>query len=150
MNILTMVLDIDGLTFDIEAGLAASSPWKVTNLKTDEKSVFEAEAAFFKVPCGEYRYSCAVFGVKRQVRLVAAGTRPFKLYLDGKELIDCRGDFYIPAFHRSGGYTKAVELSNYRSDIEVVFPDGDEGEFFMSFGSLYACGEWIDTVERLL
>ena len=150
LNMLTVVLDVDGLSFDIEAGLAASSPWNVTDLKTGKKNVFEADASFFKVPCGEYRYSCGVFGVKKQVRLLAAGTRPFKLFLDGKEVIDCRGDYYVPAFHRCGNYVKAVQLENYRSNIEVIFPDGDEGEFFMAFGSLYACGEWVNTAEKII
>ncbi len=150
LNALTVTLSIGGLSFDIETGLVGTSPWIVTDRKSGKQCIFEATEAFFTVPDGEYTYSCGVYGVKKQARLIAAGTRPFKLFLDGKEIIDCRADYYVPAFHRCGNYVKAVELQNYRSNIEVVFRDGKAGEFFMAFGTLYACGEWVTTVEKVI
>lgn len=150
LNILSMVLEELGISFEFKAGIPISAPWNVTNLATGEKSIFEATDVFFTVPKGAYSYRSGVYVVKKQARLLASGTRPFKLLLNGEEIINCKGNYYIPAFHRSGNCTKVVNLVNGRNEIEVQFEESNDGEFFMSFGSLYSCGEWINTVERAL
>ena len=67
-------------------------------------------------------------------------------YLNGKEVLKCDGDNYVPAFHR-GKYNTRVVMDAADNMIELVVEDGDEGEVFVSFGLHYGCGRYISAME---
>ncbi len=148
LNLLSLLLNVGGLEYEFRAGLPLSKPWTVENIQTGSTVIFEESAPFFTVPEGEYRYRTTVYTVKKQVRAVACGTRPFKLFINGEQVLESEGRYYIPAFHRSWNHTVTVALNNGGNTVEVVFSDGKAGEFFMAFGSLYGCGEWVSAIER--
>ena len=60
-----------------------------------------------------------------------------------------KAEFYVPTFHRDNSWTTANLLKNM-NEIEVYFPQYDEGEFFFGVGTTFGCSTWIDTLERML
>ena len=148
-NCLVLRFDINGVSFTLEAGLPTSFPWEVTD-SSGNKSVFEACSEYFTVPKGAYTYRTKIKATaKKTARIACSGTRPFTCYVNGKAVYTGDASIYVAAFHRDG--TNAViSLENGENEIMIEFPDYDEGEFFFGFGTTFACGVWIDTIERYL
>ena len=149
-NILTMRFCINGVTFVQEAGLPVSTPWMVTAADVREY-VYEATSIYFPVPSGEYRYKTRVNSpIQKNVRMACNGTRPFIVKLNGETVYEGDGSFYVPAFHRGDTWTNVVLNTGASNEIEVVFPEYKEGEFFFGFGTTFGCATWLDTIERTL
>lgn len=147
-NIINLEFVINGVELSLEASLPMSYPWLVTNLETGETSVEETSGQFFEVPEGAYSYKTTVrSAVKRQVRISAGGTRPFKVKVNGKAVFFSDGDFYAPSFHRDDVWT-TIDLNQGNNEVEVIFEKSRAGEFFFGFATLYGCATWINTIER--
>lgn len=86
---------------------------------------------------------------KKQVRISAGGMRTFRLLLNGDKIFCGDGSAYVPAFHRDNSWTYA-ELESGENIIEIFFEDGRVGEFFLGFGTINGCGEWLNHIERYL
>lgn len=152
-NILSLRFEVDGVGFSLNAGLPISLPWRVINDKTGEESVFEAESIFFKVPAGAYRYKTKVqANADMLVRICSQGTRTYTLLVNGEEIRSGkRTNIYCPAFH--GGFSRNPEVQLHQKkidEIEIIFPDEDEGEAFFGFSTVYGCAMWINTIGRML
>ena len=149
-NILTLRFNINGVPFILETGMPVACPWAVTNVKTEEYTIFEATSAYFTVPKGEFRYKTKMKATaKKDIRISCGGTRPFILYVNGEPVYEGKAEFYVPTFHRDNSWTYASLLKNM-NEIEVYFPEYDEGEFFFGVGTTFGCSTWIDTLERML
>ena len=147
LNLLTISVQINGLSYEVDAGLPVSNPWLVEDLNTGEKQIFEAESSYFTVPKGGYKYTAKFISqADRRIKLPLGGTRPFTVYLNGEKVFENDTSYYIPAMHR-GGRTE-VDVKRGENIIDVIFDDGATGEFFLAFGTKEGCGEWIDSMER--
>ena len=150
LNLLTVSLSVNGMTFDVQAGLPISCPWTVEDLKTGTTAVFEAPSIYFDIPAGSYRYKATFKSPSdKEVRICAGGRRAFTLYLNGKEVCKRTGKYYVPAFHRDPDWFK-TSVQTDKNTVEVVFENGDEGEFFFGFATTFGCATWIDTMEWYL
>ena len=150
LNLLTMNFTLNGMTFTVEASLPLSNPWAVTNLDTGENSIVEARDIYFNVPDGKYSYKTLIKATAdKQVRISAGGTRAFDLYVNGKKVYSGDASFYIPTFHRDDSWCLA-DLVTGENEIEVIFTDSKEGEFFFGFGTIYGCALWINSLERYI
>ena len=148
-------MEVDGITVHANIGFPISLPWRVINEKTGEESVFEAPSLAFKVPAGAYRYKTRVQGTAdKLVRICSVGTRSYTLYVNGEEIRSGkRGEMlYRPAFHNVLIAKKPqVQLhQHYVDEIEIVFPDEEEGEFFFGFSTVYGCANMENNIGRLL
>ncbi|MBQ7793077.1 MAG: ADP-ribosylglycohydrolase family protein [Clostridia bacterium] len=150
LNLLTMNFTLNGMKFTVEASLPLSNPWRVTDLKTGNTDTVETRDIYFNVPEGAYSYKTLIKATAdKQVRISAGGTRAFDLYVNGNKLYSGDASFYIPTFHRDDSWVLA-DLVTGENEIEVVFPDGGEGEFFFGFGTIYGCALWINSLERYI
>lgn len=148
LNLLTMKFELNGLCFDVEAGLPVSMPWEVENLKTGTVTRFEAETLYFTVPEGACQYRTKLkVPVGKQVRISAGGTRAFRLLLNGEEVSSGDGSFYVPTLHRDDSWVYAT-LKSDENEAEVAFEEGKEGEFYLGFGTTAGCAVWLDNIER--
>ena len=153
-NQLSMVIEANGLSFDVEAGLPVAFPWLFENLETGEKYVYEATNIFFPIPAGRHKITAKVFcpSDKEMQLHTAARGRDFKVYLNGEQIYDNieapRGRWYNPTMHRSGAYRTSIKGG--LNVFEIEFRDGDESEFFMGYATLYGCGIWLDDMERII
>lgn len=149
-NILTLRFIVNGVPLLLETALPVSCPWAVEEVKTGKKSVFEATSTYFNVPKGEFRYKTKMKATaKKDIRISCGGTRPFVLYVNGEAVYEGKSEFYVPTFHRDNSWTTASLLKNM-NEIEVYFPEYEEGEFFFGVGTTFGCSTWIDTLERML
>lgn len=154
-NTMSMRFDVDGVMLTVNAGIPITLPWRVINEKTGEESVFEAPSIEFNVPAGAYRYKTKVQGTAdKLIRICSVGTRSYTLYVNGEEIRSGKRSemLYRPAFHNIQISRKPqVQLHQHSVDeIEVVFPDEDEGLFFMGFATVYGCANWENNVGRFI
>lgn len=150
LNVLKISIEINGIPFDLSAGIPISNPWYVESLETGEKSVFEAESLYFKVPKGKYKYTAKFNSPSDKViRICSTGTSDFKLFLNGDEVVDKKDKFYVPGFHR-GRYFFKVNVKSYENIVDVYFDNDEETEFFFGMSTDFGCAMILDTMERYL
>ena len=146
-NPMLINLEICGMRFSVEAGLPISREWKIKNEKTGEISFFENTSSFFTVPQGSYSYAIKLNATANKLsRVSCGGTRPFILKINGETVYEGDGTFYVPTFHRDNTW-KEVKLHSFMNDIEIIFPEYNEGEFFLGFSTTFGCSEWLDAME---
>ena len=146
-NPLIINLELFGMRFSVEAGLPTSREWKIRNEKTGEITYFENTSAFFNVPKGSYSYFIKLNATANKFsRVSCGGTRPFILKINGEVVYEGDGKFYVPTFHRDNTW-KEVSLHKCLNDVEIYFPEHDEGEFFIGFATTFGCSEWLDYME---
>lgn len=147
LNLLSVTCKIDGLTFDIPANLPLSREWQVTDEKSGKLSYYENTSSYFSVPDGAFSYKIQINSTAiRQSRISCGGTRPFIVKINGTEVFRGDGTYYVPQFHRDGTWT-TVDFKWGINEIEVVFPEHCEGEFFFGVSTTFSCAEWIDYME---
>lgn len=150
LNILTVKLSVNGLKFDVEAGIPLTAPWTVTNLDDGTERICETNNIYFPVPKGSYKYTTKIKSPStRKVRISAGGTSKFKLIINGEEIFSGDASFYVPTFHRDESWTYA-NLNVGENEIEVIFDNDLDGEFFFGFSTVYSCAIWLDSIERYL
>lgn len=149
-NPLTITLTINGVSFDVEANMPVSSPWRVEDLESGETQLFEADNIFFEVPAGAYKYTATFIApAPKEVRISAGGTRPFTVFLNGKEVKKNTNEPYVPAFHRDANRFTTSVLQG-KNQVEIVFEKAAAGEIFFGFSTTIGCATWIDTMEWTL
>ena len=149
-NILTLRFTANGVPFLLETALPVACPWLVTDKNSGKEGVVETVSTYFGVPRGEFTYKTKLKATaKKEVRVSCGGTRPFVLYVNGVPVYEGKGDFYVPTFHRDNSWTTVSLLKNM-NEIEVYFPQHEEGEFFFWTGTTFGCSTWVDTLERML
>lgn len=149
-NVLTLRFNVNGVAFLLEVGLPLSCPWEVIDLSNGKKTEYEANSIYFPVPKGAFRYKTKIKATAvKDVRISCGGTRPFICYLNGNAVYKGDASFYVPTFHRDNSWTKA-SLQKGLNEIEIFFPEYEEGEFFFGFSTTFGCGIWIDSLERML
>lgn len=150
VNILTATISVNGIPFEIDAGLPVSAPWIVENLDTNEKTVFEADSIFFKVPKGRYKYTTKFFSpAKKEIRMTTTASGFFTAYLNGEMVKEKKEKYYVPGFHRGRYWFKTlVEMGE--NTVEVIFDNDEDIEFFLGFATINGCACMIDTMERYI
>lgn len=150
VNILTATLYVNNIPFELDVGLPISTPWVVENLDNGEKSVFEADSIFFKVPKGRYKYVTKFISpTNKEVKICASGTAHFTLNLNENQIVEKNDSFYVPGFHR-GRYHFKTMVKMGENVIEVYFDNDKEVEFFSAFSTTFGCACMIDTMERYI
>lgn len=148
LNVLTITVKVNGLSFTTEAGLPISIPWTVTD-SNGRVSVLENAEPFFEPAEGACTYRSVIKSTaNKRVRIAACGTRSSRLYLNGELKWKHDGKHYVPAFHRDEGWFD-TELLNGSNEIKIEFDESGGGEFFLGFGSIYFCTQWDDTIEYI-
>ena len=148
LNVLTITIKANGMSFTAEAGLPISIPWTVTD-SSGKVSAFESAEPFFKVPEGAFTYRTVIKSTaNKRVRITACGTKPSRLYINGELKWEHDGKHYVPAFHRDEGWFD-TDIMNGLNEITVEFGESGGGEFFLGFGSLYFCTQWDDSIEYI-
>ena len=100
--------------FDVSAGLVEPICWLRVPAKQEyavcpENALFrnaevvEAPGYFQKVPAGHWMYTAEVRAIMNmpRVQLVANGTRPVRVWLNGELVNTFENKLYVPAVHRS-------------------------------------------------
>ena len=149
LNLLSVNFNINGMNIEAEAGLPVSAPWKVENLKNNEKTVVETCGSFFDVPNGAYKYSATfISSAERSARITASGKRTFTVYVNGEEVFKREDKGYVPAYHRGYDWFR-VHLLRGENLVEIVFNDEPEGEFFFCFAEDTRLPNMLDSMERM-
>ena len=146
LNMLTVTTRMQGLTFYTQGNLPLSREWQVTD-KDGGISYYENTSSYFPVPKGKYTYKIQINSTaNRKSRISCGGTRPFVVKVNGATVYRGDGSYYVPQFHRDGTWTTSAFKWGL-NDIEVEFPEHEEGEFFFGLSTTFSCAEWIDYME---
>jgi ADP-ribosylglycohydrolase len=140
-NSLDFRMQVNGLIFNVTAGLPTAYPWirkkgkyssklcPALDLKEDFE--FAPSNAFFQtVPPGEYIYAIDVKAdVTRNAVIVCQGTREMKIWMNGEFLYTFDGTEYVPAVHRSKVHRTVLPNRWNRIIIKVTGYE-EPGELF--------------------
>ena len=145
-NMLTVTATVNGMTFFVEGNLPLSREWQVID-GAGNVSYYENTSSYFPVPKGKFTYKIQINSTAiRRSRISCGGTRPFVVKVNGATVYRGDGSYYVPQFHRDGTWTETA-FNWGLNDIEVEFPEHDEGEFFFGVSTTFSCAEWIDYME---
>lgn len=149
-SLLDVTLTVDGLTYPCELGLIEPHSW--LRVPTDrsgqdcpEDSAFAgaeivtAPSNIQPVPPGHYLYTAEVCAIMRMphTRMVASGTRPLRVWINGQLVSDHDDKQYVPAIHRCKDVAVVDLASGWnRVTVEVLEGDNKPGELFFTFGTL--------------
>lgn len=142
-NPMDICFDIDGICWNVTAGLVAPITWLVDGVPTDMPGYicnFGPGAHKF---VGEFK----LFTPQENVRVVAQGTRPLCAALDGTVFTDHDDKQYVPALHRCKDMVM-MDLTGVWKRIEIDVREGDNqpGEFMFNIGTRYGW-QWLTLLE---
>ena len=152
-SMLDMRFRLDGMMFDVSAGLVEPICWLRVPAKQEytvcpENALFrnaevvEAPGYFQKVPAGHWLYAAEVRAIMNmpRVQLVANGTRPVRVWLNGELVNTFENKLYVPAVHRSPSMAVVSLHHDWNQLVLEVLPgDGQEGEICLILGD---CETW--------
>lgn len=128
---------INGMPYDVAAGLITAYPWVMTDRITDDLTgavPYPADGIVNRIPSGAKTLAIEVCpAMKQQVAFTCQGTRPLKLWVNGKKVIDYNAKVYVPALHR--GQASLFDLPSGWSRVVIQVEDGDAGEVFLAIGN---------------
>lgn len=122
-NDLDFKFTVNGLSVEVSAGLVQTIDFLRIAADKDPQGcppedifihaeMVSAATHFQKVPEGRYYYVTEIrpsFAIQQAI-IAAQGTRPMKVWYDGKLVLDHDGCEYVPAFHRSD-YIVCMDMS---------------------------------------
>lgn len=149
-SMLDITLTANGLTCLFEVGLIEPFTWlcvpagKIGAACPPDSAFAGAEATsapsnIQPVPPGHWLYTAEVCGIMRMpdTRLVTSGTRPLRVWINGRLAAEHDDRQYVPAIHRCKDVVIVDLASGWnRVTVEVLEGDNKPGELFFTFGTL--------------
>ena len=137
---------VNGIPFDVHAGLICAYPWHMLSDSSAPKGEYSPAYSFVKkIESGPKSMFIDVRpAMPGEVAFTCQGTRPLKMYLNGRLLIYYNAQVYVPGLHR--GQSALGQLKKNWNRIEIELEDGDAGEVYYAIGNPIDW-IWLNTLE---